>query len=241
VRLEEQLQQSDKLSSIGILAAGVAHEVNTPLTGISSYAQMLLQQVPESDPRHHLLEKIHRQTSRASAIVNNLLNFSRVSDARLVSVDLHRVLDDTIQLLEAQLRNTEIEVVRSYEQELPPVAGNAPKLQQVFMNLILNARDAMTRGGRLEIATERSENSVVVKFRDTGSGISPEHLSKIYDPFFTTKQIGSGTGLGLAVSYGIIQDHGGRIVVDSRPGEGACFEITLPIAGTRLHLATASD
>ena len=106
VRLEEQLQQSDKLSSIGLLAAGVAHEVNTPLTGISSYAQMLIQQVPESDPRRHLLEKIHSQTSRASAIVNNLLNFSRVSDSRVAPVDLHRVLDDTIQLLEAQLRNT---------------------------------------------------------------------------------------------------------------------------------------
>jgi two-component system, NtrC family, sensor kinase len=241
VRLEEQLQQSDKLSSIGILAAGVAHEVNTPLTGISSYAQMLLQQVPENDPRHHLLVKIHRQTSRASAIVNNLLNFSRVSDARLVSVDLHRVLDDTIQLLEAQLRNTAIEVVRNYDEDLPAVAGNAPKLQQVFMNLILNARDAMTLGGRLEIATELSENAVVVKFRDTGGGIPAEHLSKIYDPFFTTKEIGSGTGLGLAVSYGIIQDHGGRIVVDSRPGEGACFEITLPMAGARQQLATASD
>ncbi|MEP7271370.1 MAG: ATP-binding protein [Acidobacteriota bacterium] len=240
VRLEEQLQQSDKLSSIGILAAGVAHEVNTPLTGISSYAQMLLQQIPENDPRHQLLQKIHRQTSRASAIVNNLLNFSRVSDARLVPVDLHRVLDDTVQLLDAQLRNTDIEVIRAYSENLPLVAGNAPKLQQVFMNIILNARDAMTRGGRLEILTDTRENSVIVRFRDSGSGISPEHLSKIYDPFFTTKQIGSGTGLGLAVSYGIIQDHGGRIAVDSRPGDGACFEITLPIAGVR-QLATASD
>ncbi len=241
VRLEEQLQQSDKLSSIGILAAGVAHEVNTPLTGISSYAQMLLQQIPEHDPHHQLLEKIHRQTSRASAIVNNLLNFSRVSDARLVPVDLHRVLDDTVQLLEAQLRNTQIDVVRAYSATLPPVAGNAPKLQQVFMNLILNARDAMKRGGRLEIETETGESSVIVRFRDSGTGILPENLPKIYDPFFTTKQIGLGTGLGLAVSYGIIQDHGGRIVAESRPGEGTCFEITLPRSSARQQLATASD
>jgi signal transduction histidine kinase len=128
--LEEQLQQSDKLSSIGILAAGVAHEVNTPLTGISSYSQMLMQQMPDTDPRHQLLEKIHRQTSRASAIVNNLLNFSRTSDARFAPVDLHRVLDDTLQLLEAQLRNTQIEVVRNYDDACRRPLGNAPKLQQ---------------------------------------------------------------------------------------------------------------
>ncbi|MBO0721526.1 MAG: PAS domain S-box protein, partial [Blastocatellia bacterium] len=213
MKLEEQVQQSDKLSSIGLLAAGVAHEVNTPLTGISSYSQMLMQQIPETDPRHQLLEKIYRQTSRASSIVNNLLNFSRVSDSRFAMIDLNRVIDDTIQLLESQLRNTQIEVVRNYGEELPLAPGNAPKLQQVFMNLIINARDAMPEGGRLEIATEASADSVVIKFRDSGMGIDPEHLSRIYDPFFTTKQIGKGTGLGLAVSYGIIKDHGGHIDV----------------------------
>lgn len=240
MRLEEQLQQSDKLSSIGLLAAGVAHEVNTPLTGISSYSQMLMQQIPATDPRHLLLEKIHRQTSRASAIVNNLLNFSRVSDARLAPVNLNRVLDDTIQLLEAQLRNTQIEVVRQYEPDLPLALGNAAKLQQVFMNLILNARDAMPDGGRLELITEDLGEVVQIAFRDSGAGIAPEHLSKIYDPFFTTKQIGKGTGLGLAVSYGIVQDHGGHIVVQSNLGEGTCFRINLPLAHAR-QLATASD
>lgn len=241
IHLEEQLQQTDKLSSIGLLAAGVAHEVNTPLTGISSYSQMLMQQIPDTDPRHQLLEKIYRQTSRASSIVNNLLNFSRVSDARLTPVDLNRVIDDTIQLLEAQLRNTEIEVVRNYTPELPLAPGNAAKLQQVFMNLILNARDAMSLGGRLEIATDVNDDSISITFSDTGSGIEPEHLAKIYDPFFTTKQIGKGTGLGLAVSYGIIQDHGGHIAVESRPGEGTVFQITLPLATVRQQLATAGD
>jgi hypothetical protein len=241
VMLEEQLQQTDKLSSIGLLAAGVAHEVNTPLTGISSYSQMLMQQIPDNDPRHLLLEKIHRQTSRASSIVNNLLNFSRVSDARFTPVDLNRVLDDTIQLLEAQLRNTEIEVVRSYADHLPLAPGHAGKLQQVFMNLILNARDAMPQGGRLEIATEFDENEVAIRFQDTGVGISPDHLAKIYDPFFTTKQIGRGTGLGLAVSYGIIRDHGGHIEVESKPGEGAQFRISLPIGTVREPLAAVGD
>ncbi len=241
VRLEEQLQQSDKLSSIGLLAAGVAHEVNTPLTGISSYSQMLMQQIPEGDPRHLLLEKIHRQTSRASSIVNNLLNFSRVSDSRFVPVDLNRVIDDTIQLLDSQLRNTRIEVTRNYADNLPPAAGNAAKLQQVFLNLILNARDAMPNGGRLEISTEAGVDSVIIGFRDNGVGIAPDHLAKIYDPFFTTKQIGKGTGLGLAVSYGIIQDHGGHISVESKHGEGALFQILLPLATARQQLATASD
>lgn len=241
IRLEEQLQQSDKLSSIGLLAAGVAHEVNTPLTGISSYSQMLMQQTPENDPRHQLLEKIYRQTSRASSIVNNLLNFSRVSDARFAPVDLNRVIDDTIQLLEAQLRNTNIEVVRRYDDQLPMAPGNAPKLQQVFMNLILNARDAMPEGGQLEIATTADDESIRIRFSDNGIGISAENLSRIYDPFFTTKQIGKGTGLGLAVSYGIIQDHGGHIVVESNPGQGTVFLINLPLIAARLHLATASD
>ncbi|MDX2034883.1 MAG: ATP-binding protein [Blastocatellia bacterium] len=241
VLLEEQLQQNDKLSSIGLLAAGVAHEVNTPLTGISSYSQMLMQQIPAGDPSHLLLEKIHRQTSRASAIVNNLLNFSRVSDARLVPVDLTRVIDDTIQLLEAQLRNTEIEVVRAYSEALPPASGNAAKLQQVFMNLILNARDAMPHGGRLEISSETDDETVILCFRDTGVGIPAEHLARIYDPFFTTKQIGKGTGLGLAVSYGIIQDHGGHITVESKPGCGTLFKLTLPRIDARRQLAAAGD
>jgi signal transduction histidine kinase len=239
VGLEAQLQQSDKLSSIGLLAAGVAHEVNTPLAGISSYSQMLMQQIPDTDPRRQLLEKIHRQTSRASSIVNNLLNFSRVTEARYAPVDLNRVIDDTIQLLEAQLRNTEIEVVRSYADDLPLAFGDGPKLQQVLMNLILNARDAMPQGGTLEISTEADEDSVAIAVRDTGLGIAPEHLAKIYDPFFTTKQIGKGTGLGLAVSYGIIRDHGGHIDVESKLGEGTRFQITLPQAATRQLLATA--
>src|SRR6185437_7605469 len=130
---EEQLLQREKLSSIGLLAAGVAHEVNTPLAGISSYAQMLLQQIDGSDPKRRLLEKIHMQTVRASGIVNNLLNFSRTGDTQFREIDLNQVLDDTLQLLEPQLRNARLEVVRNYGPELPAAYGNASKLQQVFM------------------------------------------------------------------------------------------------------------
>jgi signal transduction histidine kinase len=239
-QLEEQLLQREKLSSIGLLAAGVAHEVNTPLAGISSYAQMLLQQIDGSDPKRHLLEKIHLQTVRASGIVNNLLNFSRTGDTQFREIDLNQVLDDTIQLLEPQLRHARVEIVCRYDEELPAAFGNASKLQQVFMNLILNARDAMPNGGRISIHTRLVETSLVIDFRDTGIGMSPEVIARIYDPFFTTKEIGQGTGLGLALSYGIVQEHGGRIFVESRPGEGAHFTIKLPTAFSR-QMQVASD
>ncbi|HKP10477.1 MAG TPA: ATP-binding protein [Blastocatellia bacterium] len=239
-QLEEQLVQREKLSSIGLLAAGVAHEVNTPLAGISSYTQMLLQQITEADPKRKLLEKIHAQTLRASGIVNNLLNFSRTGDTQFREVDVNHVLDDTLQLLEPQLRGSRVEIVRHYAEELPAAYGNASKLQQVFMNLALNARDAMPAGGRLTITTRLVDTSLVVDFRDTGIGISPEHIARIYDPFFTTKEVGQGTGLGLALSYGIIQEHGGRIFVESRPNEGAHFTIKLPTAFSR-HMQAASD
>jgi two-component system, NtrC family, sensor kinase len=239
-QLEEQLLQREKLSSIGLLAAGVAHEVNTPLAGISSYTQMLLQQVPETDSKRRMLEKIQTQTLRASGIVNNLLNFSRTGDTQFREVDLNRVLDDTLQLLEPQLRNSKFDLARNYSADLPAAYGNASKLQQVFMNLVLNARDAMPQGGRLTINTRLVDTSLVVDFRDTGTGIAPENIARIYDPFFTTKEVGQGTGLGLALSYGIIQEHSGRIFVESRPGEGTHFTIKLPTAYAR-QMQAASD
>jgi PAS domain S-box-containing protein len=240
VVLEQQLQEREKLSSIGLLAAGVAHEVNTPLAGISSYSQMLLQQTTDTDPKHHLLEKILAQTRRASDIVSNLLNFSRTANAEFRELNINKVLEDTLQLLDPQLRNTRIEVIRNYSEDLAPGYGDPSKLQQVFMNMILNARDAMPVGGKLLIQTRCVETSVVVDFKDSGIGIAPEHIARIYDPFFTTKEVGQGTGLGLSLSYGIIQEHSGRIFVESRPGEGTHFTIKLPSAHAR-QLQVASD
>ena len=238
VRLEEQLQQSDKLSSIGLLAAGVAHEVNTPLTGISSYTQMLMSQIPDPNPQRKLLEKIHAQTLRASGIVNNLLNFSRTAGTDFGEVSLNQILDDTIQLLEHQLRHSNIEIVRHYEEGLPASIGNASRLQQVFMNLIINARDAMPSGGRLDVGTYSQDGAINVELTDEGIGIAPENITRIYDPFFTTKDIGKGTGLGLAVSYGIIQEHGGRIFVTSKPGDGTTFRIKLSSVSARMQVAS---
>jgi PAS domain S-box-containing protein len=243
VRLEEQLQQREKLSSIGLLAAGVAHEINTPLTGVSSYTQMLLGMFADHDPKHKLLEKIHRQTERATGIVNNLLNFSRTgSVAEFGEVDLNHVLDDTLQLLEPQLRHSQVEIAREYEAELPRVFGNPGKLQQVFTNLLLNARDALPAGGCVSLRTEGDGDHVTVRVADTGIGIAPENVARIYDPFFTTKGVGRGTGLGLAVSYGIVQEHSGHISVESAPGRGTTFRITLPAANARAtRLQAAGD
>jgi two-component system NtrC family sensor kinase len=232
VSLEEQLRQREKLSSIGLLAAGVAHEVNTPLTGVSSYTQMLLGMIPENDPKHQLLQKVARQADRAANIVGNLLNFSRANgDAQFSEVNLNKILEDTLQLLEVQLRRTNIRLIKNFASDLPLVNANAGKLQQVFTNLILNARDAIVREtGEIEIATKTDANVVIVTVVDNGTGIAPENLSKIYDPFFTTKEVGKGTGLGLAVSYGIVQEHGGEVFVESELNKGTKFTLRFPAA-----------
>jgi PAS domain S-box-containing protein len=243
IGLEEQLQQREKLSSIGLLAAGVAHEVNTPLTGVSSYTQMLLGMLGENDPKHALLQKVRTQAERATNIVNNLLNFSRSGSAEeFGEIDVAHVLNDTLQLLEPQLRRSQIEIVRDYEQDAPLAYGNGGKLQQVFTNLILNARDAIPDGGRITLSTRTlDDGSVAVEIADTGIGIAPENVAKIYDPFYTTKGVGRGTGLGLAVSYGIVQEHAGHISVDSTPGHGTTFRIILPTALNRARLQAVGD
>jgi two-component system, NtrC family, sensor kinase len=228
MRLEQQLQHSEKMASVGLLAAGVAHEVNTPLTGISSYTQMLRERIEKDDPRADLLEKIEKQTFRAAKIINNLLNFSRAAGSEFEPLDVNRVLLDVVSLVEHQLESARIKVVREMAAELPMVRGNENRLQQVFFNLILNARDAMPSGGWLTLATRADDDAVVVEVRDTGTGIKPQDIKRIYDPFFTTKGIGRGTGLGLSVSYGILQEHGGAIFVDSAPGHGTTFQVALP-------------
>jgi len=216
------------MASVGLLAAGVAHEVNTPLAGISSYTQLLRGQLDESDPRQLLLEKIEKQSFRAARIVANLLNFSRSSGTEFDRIDVNKALLDVLSLIEHQLDGSRIRVRRELAADLPPVRGNENRIQQVFFNLILNARDAMPRGGWLTLVTYADVDTVVVEVRDTGHGIRREHIRRIYDPFFTTKGIGRGTGLGLSVSYGIVQEHGGAIFVESAPGQGTRFQVALP-------------
>jgi len=230
IRLEDQLIQNEKLTSIGLLAAGVAHEVNTPLAVISSYSQMLRKQIAPSDAGYKLLEKITAQTFRASEIVNNLLSFSRMNAAGFASVNIHKVINDTLSLLEHPLKTSQIGISANLLADAPLVTGNAGKLQQVFLNLFLNARDAMPNGGVLDVRTTIVDGRIEIVVTDSGAGISREHIKKIYDPFFTTKTAGKGTGLGLSVSYGIVQEHGGSISVESNVGRGTSFRLDFPLS-----------
>ncbi len=245
--MEGQLAQAEKLSSIGLLAAGVAHEVNTPLAVISSYAQMLARQVKGDAKLGPLLEKITQQTFRASEIVNGLLNFSRTSGAEYRETDVNGIIRDTLTLLEHQFKTAQISVETELKPDLPPIMGNAGKLQQVFLNLFLNAKDAMAsraaeNGERrtLRVATEVNGH-VSISIADSGLGIAPEHLRRIYDPFFTTKTARRdgqprGTGLGLAVTYGIIQEHSGKIHVESQVGSGTTFYLEFPVLRKPAHV-----
>jgi PAS domain S-box-containing protein len=233
IELESQLSQAEKLSSIGLLAAGVAHEVNTPLAVISSYAQLLAKQVQEDPRKSQLLDKITKQTFRASEIVNNLLNFSRTAGAEFGEVDINRVIQETLALLDHQFKVARVKVHEELTPNLPTIHGNPGKLQQVFLNLFLNAKDAMPGGGVLNVATVNG-NGISVRVSDSGSGIAPENIHRIYDPFFTTKITprdgqNRGTGLGLSVTYGIIQEHAGKIWVESRQGEGTTFYLEFPL------------
>jgi signal transduction histidine kinase len=218
------------LSSIGLLAAGVAHEVNTPLAVISTYAQMLAKQVADDSQKSLILEKIAKQTFRASEIVNSLLNFSRTSTTSYGGVSVNKVVQETLSLLEHQFTKSGIQIRTDLDPDVPLVHGNGGKLQQVFLNLFLNARDAMGTGGILEVRSWAEGLGVRVEVSDTGHGIAPENLHRIYDPFFTTKGAKKGTGLGLSVTYGIIQEHGGSIEVSNRRGGGATFRVELPLA-----------
>jgi PAS domain S-box-containing protein len=235
-RMEEQMSQTEKLTSLGLLAAGVAHEVNTPLAVISNYIQMLAKQMPEGDPRQGIIEKIVKQTFRASEIVNNLLNFSRTSATELADIDVNRVVEETLSLVAHPLKTSQIQVVKQLGNTLPAVRGSANKLQQVFLNLFLNARDAMPSGGMLEVRTAAHNGSVEVEVVDTGAGIPREHIHRIFDPFFTTKASGRGTGLGLSVSYGIIKEHAGKIDVRSTPGKGTSFHVEFPAVRKAVHV-----
>ena len=233
ISLETQLAQADKLSSIGLLAAGVAHEINTPLAVISSYSQLLSKQM-RGDPRlGPVLEKITQQSFRASEIANGLLNFSRTSTTEFRETNLNQVIRDTLSLLEHQFKTARIDLDIELAEQLPTIHGNPGKLQQVFLNLLLNAKEAMPGGGRLRVAT-LANGHVEAIVADSGTGIAPENLKRIYDPFFTTKTMPKpgerrGTGLGLSVSYGIIQEHAGKIHVESAVGAGTTFHLEFPL------------
>ena len=231
-RLEAQLIQSAKMASLGGMAGGIAHEVRNPLGIISAGAQLLLESPDDDKLRTECAQKIHAATKRASLIIENLLKFARPTGEQMRKVDLHTVLEETLALLDHQLVLQKIVVRRELQENLPEVYGNADLLQQVFANLILNGRNAMLEGGTLTVATRAMDRKQVeVRVEDTGSGVHLENMPKIFDPFFTTMPVGKGVGLGLSISYSIIQQHQGSIEVESQVGEGTTFTIRLPANG----------
>ena len=239
MELEEAVLQADRLSSVGLLAAGVAHEVNTPLAVISTYSQMLADRFGTGSEEAKLLGKMTEQTFRASEIVNSLLDFSRTSGAEMTRCDLNRAISDTLELISPQLRKARVQLELRLDASAI-IRANRGKLQQVLLNLFLNARDAMPDGGTLRVTTRTtsdatSEARAQVLVSDTGTGIEPELQRRIFDPFFTTKDSRRGTGLGLAVSYGIVQEHSGTISVQSAPGAGTTFTLEFPLAEQPVH------
>lgn len=228
ISLQQQLLTSEKLASIGLLSAGVAHEINTPLTGISSYVQILQKKL--NDSQHaQILEKIESQTERVARIIKNLLNFARSpSDTSFYPVNLKESLEEIISLIDYKLKTLNIKLALRLT-PIPPIWAQGERLQQVFINIILNAIDAMPRGGTLKIDLSPQNNRAVIKIEDTGTGIKPQHLPHIFDPFFTTKGIGKGTGLGLSISYAIIKEHEGNLSVESEVGKGSLFTIHIPM------------
>jgi two-component system NtrC family sensor kinase len=227
IRLQQQLVTSEKLASIGLLSAGVAHEINTPLTGISSYVQILQKKVSD-EHFSQLLGKIEAQTDRVSRIVKNLLTFARnPSDLAFHRVNLKDSLQEILSLIEYKLKAMDI-ILETALAPAKPIWAQGERLQQVFINIILNALDAMPNGGRLRLELVENPAEAIVTITDTGSGIKEQHLARVFDPFFTTKGVGKGTGLGLSISYAIVKEHEGRIEVQSEPGKGTKFSIFLP-------------
>ncbi len=235
-RLEEQLIQAEKLAAMGQMLAGVAHELNNPLTAILGVTELLRERVASDEPSKRQLELTHRQARRAARIVQNLLEFSRPASPQKKLLDINNLIDRTLQLHEHSLRRNNIEVDFRPQPELPGIVGDANQLMQVFLNLVTNAEQAIREvrdAGRLQIRLARSGHRLSITFQDDGVGIRPEALPRIFDPFYTTKRPGGGTGLGLSICMSIIREHGGTIEAEALPAGGSAFTVYFPSASAQ--------
>jgi len=228
-QLEAQLIQSAKMTSLGVMAGGIAHEIRNPL-GICSAASQLMLAVPDDrELQMECAHRIHENIKRAGLVIDNLLKFARPPEEQYQLVDLNQIVEESLSLVSNQARNQHIRMHFASNSDIPHVMANSSLLQQVFTNLLLNACHAMTEGGEITVTIVVSGDWVSVRFHDTGAGIEPETVSKIFDPFYTTRPVGQGTGLGLPISYSIVEQHGGRIEVESQVGAGSTFTVHLPI------------
>jgi len=226
---QNQLIQSEKLASLGKLAAGVAHEINSPLTGILTYSSLLLKTKEDTNPEKEDLEVIVNETNRCKRIVKGLLDFARQTEPQKVLSDINEVIEKSINLISHQATMQNVKIEEKIKPDLPKIMIDVGQVQQVFMNILLNAVEAMPQEGTLTVSSGTEDEMVAIRFTDTGIGIPEENLPKIFDPFFTTKKQGKGTGLGLSVSYGIIERHRGKLEVESKVGKGTTFTVKLPI------------
>jgi two-component system NtrC family sensor kinase len=229
-KTQEQLLQSEKLAAMGRLTSQIAHELNNPLYGIMNTLELMKTEIPVGNKRRKLLDMSLSETVRVTDMLRKMLSFSKPDQEERIPVDINTILDEILLLHEKQLWEHSIKVVHHFAEGLGKVNASKNQLRQVFLNLISNARDAMPEGGRLTVATEGDDYFVHITVADNGVGIKKEHLDLIFETFFTTKTDSvKGVGLGLSVCYGFIKDHGGDIKVDSRPGEGTTFTISLPV------------
>jgi signal transduction histidine kinase len=230
---QSRIQESERLAVVGQLAAGVAHELNNPLQGIVAYSHLLMERLGDDDSHRSAVEKIVAQADRCITTVRALLDFSRPTAPRKQSSDLNALLGQCVDLVEAQAMFINVEFKQDLDPALPSVMVDPAQIQQVLVNLIVNAAEAMDGAGRITINSRLVDGEVVIEIADEGPGIDPEDLDRVFDPFFSTKEVGHGTGLGLAISHGIVHEHQGQISVDSRPGAGATFAVRLPITADR--------
>lgn len=226
---QQQLLRSEKLASLGKMAAGVAHEINNPLTAVLTFSKLMLDDLEENDERREDLETIVDETLRCRDIVRGLLDFSRETASQKKPKSINGIIEDTFSLIRNQAMFHDITIEKHLEEALPEIPLDEAKMKQVFMNMFLNAAEAMSGHGTLTIGTSHENGTVVVRIKDTGCGIPKGHLNKLFDPFFTTKKVGKGTGLGLAVTYGIVKNHGGTFQVNSVEGKGTEFIIRFPV------------
>jgi len=231
-RMEQQLQLAGRLAAVGELAAGVAHELNNPLAAIQGYSQLLVSRNDLDALAKKDIETIYREALRASKITKNLLSFARRHEPEKRYISINETVEKTLELRVHQMKVNNIELVTELQPDLPNTMADFYQLQQVFMNIAVNAEQAMADAhgkGKLIVRTQKVDDMIQISFIDNGPGIAEENLKKIYDPFFTTKDVGKGTGLGLSICYGIVDAHKGRLYAGSKPGEGASFFVELPI------------
>ncbi|MBI5203574.1 MAG: two-component sensor histidine kinase, partial [Nitrospirae bacterium] len=223
------LVEAEKLASIGILATGIAHELNNPLTSVLTFSHLMLEHLPEGDPYYEKVKIMARETERARNIVRQLLSFAKETPLNTIKININRPVTEIIDSLIAQGIFRDIELTLNLSDTLPEIYADPARIGQVVLNILLNAVHAITPPGKIDVATRVMDNFLEIIFSDTGCGIPEEHITKIFDPFFTTKDLNKGTGLGLAVSYGIIKKHGGEIRVESSVGKGSTFIVRLPV------------